>query len=189
MASSGSKALKLITFKKETLSQPATDLWDLGPALGPQPPPNPSPQLFWAWTTTRPTTLATPSHHRPSPPLATTTTGISLAITAMTATSALAPAITLPVTATLALAPAIPSTSPTTAATSAPALPWPVPRPPSCITITHHHRPDLHTPYPASAHLLTTSLLHVSVLPKQDLLRCTTCLNLHHCLAQSLSPP
>ncbi|KAG6863466.1 hypothetical protein C0993_011364, partial [Termitomyces sp. T159_Od127] len=52
---------------------------------------------------------ATPGHHRLSPPPATATPGIPLAITAMTATSALASTITPPITATSALAPATPN--------------------------------------------------------------------------------
>ncbi|KAG6863861.1 hypothetical protein C0993_010115, partial [Termitomyces sp. T159_Od127] len=65
----------------------------LRPGPGTPTPPNPPPRLSQAWTTIQPTTLATPGHHHSSPPPATATTGISLAITAMTATSAPAPAI------------------------------------------------------------------------------------------------
>ncbi|KAG6882422.1 hypothetical protein C0993_010598, partial [Termitomyces sp. T159_Od127] len=96
--------------------------------------------------------LATPSHHRPSPPPATATPGIPLAIIAVTATSAPASAITLPTTATSAPAPATPDT------------PQSVLRPPSCI-ITHHRRPDLRTPCLASALLLTALLPCVGLSP------------------------
>ncbi|KAG6867228.1 hypothetical protein C0993_005392 [Termitomyces sp. T159_Od127] len=80
---------------------------------------NPPPQLFRAQTATQPAILAAPGHHCPSLPPATATTDIPLAITTVTATSALALAITLPVTATSAVALAIPDTSSTTATTSA----------------------------------------------------------------------
>ncbi|KAG6881372.1 hypothetical protein C0993_001758, partial [Termitomyces sp. T159_Od127] len=100
---------------------------------------------------------ATPGHHWPSPPPATATPGIPLAITAMTATSVLALAITPPINATSALAVATPNT------------PWPMPRPPSHITITHHRRPNLCMPCLASAPLLTALPPHVYAFPVQDL--------------------
>ncbi|KAG6863577.1 hypothetical protein C0993_011004, partial [Termitomyces sp. T159_Od127] len=106
-----------------------------------------------AWTATQPTTLATPGHHHPSLPPATATPGISLAITVMTTTSALVLAITPPMTATSAPAPAIPNTPPARAKTP----------------IMHHRQSNLCMPCPAPALLLTTSLLHVSALPVQDL--------------------
>ncbi|KAG6873814.1 hypothetical protein C0993_001037, partial [Termitomyces sp. T159_Od127] len=84
-------------------------------------PPNSPPRPSWAWTTTQSTTLATPGHHHLSPPPATAIIGILLAITAMITTSVLALAITPPVITKSAPALAISGTSPTAAATSAPA--------------------------------------------------------------------
>ncbi|KAG6877483.1 hypothetical protein C0993_006868 [Termitomyces sp. T159_Od127] len=153
-------------------------------------PPNPPPQLSWAWTATQPTTSATPDHHCPSPPPATTTTGISPAITAVTATSALALAITPPMTATSAPALAIPGTFSTAAATSAPAPATSGTLPAHAETSIMHydHASPLtqpHMPRSTSAHLLTTLPLYVSAFPEQDLPHCMICLNLHCCLAQS----
>ncbi|KAG6882635.1 hypothetical protein C0993_009773, partial [Termitomyces sp. T159_Od127] len=56
------------------------------------------------------TTLTTLGHHRPSLPPATATPSILLVITAVTATSALIPAITPSITTTSAPAPATPDT-------------------------------------------------------------------------------
>ncbi|KAG6881807.1 hypothetical protein C0993_012753, partial [Termitomyces sp. T159_Od127] len=47
--------------------------------------------------------------------------------------------------------------------------PWPMPRPPSHITITHHRRPNLCMPHLAPAPLLTTPPPHVYAFPVQDL--------------------
>ncbi|KAG6882325.1 hypothetical protein C0993_011059, partial [Termitomyces sp. T159_Od127] len=87
----------------------------------------------------QPLTITTHHYHQPPPPPASPQPSLPV-----TTTSALAPAITPPVTATLALALAISDTSSTAAATSALVLatsgasPWPMLRPPSHITITHH---------------------------------------------------
>ncbi|KAG6894022.1 hypothetical protein C0993_012500, partial [Termitomyces sp. T159_Od127] len=129
------------------------------------------PQLPQAQTATWPTTSAAPGHHCPSLPLATATPGIPSAITAVTATSAPALAITLPMTATSAPALATPDAPLARAKTpvttcyrppglspgpGTPTLPKPPPRPPRAWTatrptplaITDHHRPS--TP-PATA--------------------------------------
>ncbi|KAG6867176.1 hypothetical protein C0993_005997 [Termitomyces sp. T159_Od127] len=150
-------------------------------------PSKPPPRPPRAQTATHPTTSAAPGHHRLSPPPATATPGIPLAITAMTTTSALAPAITPPVTITSALVLAISGTSPTAAATSAPA-PATLGTPPAHAEtpITHHNYTSLLIqPLPAPAHLLAALPLHVSAFPVQDLPCRAICLNPHCCPMQS----
>ncbi|KAG6865303.1 hypothetical protein C0993_008160, partial [Termitomyces sp. T159_Od127] len=100
-----------------SMSQPATDLQDLGPALGLQPPQNhphdySGPGALLGRPPQQPSGITVCHHHQPPPPPATPP-----AITAMTVTSALALAITPPVTATSAPAPATPGAPPAHAET------------------------------------------------------------------------
>ncbi|KAG6871305.1 hypothetical protein C0993_003521, partial [Termitomyces sp. T159_Od127] len=121
----------------------------LAPELQPSPKQPPGPPQ--AQTATRPTPLAASSYHRLSPPPATATHSILLTITAMTATSGPASAITPPIAATSAPAPATPiapglcqdshhaSQSRITAdPTSARHTPLPLPSSPPCHCMSLH---------------------------------------------------
>ncbi|KAG6894413.1 hypothetical protein C0993_011587, partial [Termitomyces sp. T159_Od127] len=122
-------------------------------ALGLQPSPKQPPRPPWAQTATRPTPLAAPGHHRPSLPPATTTPRhlfghhrldrhISASLSYHTAHN-----------------------HHISAGTSNTQHPQSVPKPP----IMHHRRPNLRTPCPTPALLLTAPPLRVSTFPVRDL--------------------